>query len=195
MDGAITHVKQRVAFGKPLADFQLTQARIADMATAIDSAALLVYRAAWTRDRGAARITREAAALRARGALLSGTSEVLGALALVLALALVAAGAVGGIDRGGLVPFAVVFFMAYRPLRDFVLVQPPVAVEPSRRVRDELAVVLEPLRIAAHPLEQMDEDFAGFRVEPLSGPHPHCCGFANLSGIRLPEIFKSPLWG
>jgi hypothetical protein len=54
-------VKQRVAFGKPLADFQLTQARIADMATAIDAAALLVYRAAWTRDRGAARITREAA--------------------------------------------------------------------------------------------------------------------------------------
>ena len=67
-----------------------------------------------------ARITREAAALRARGALLSGTSEVLGALALVLALSLVAAGAVGGIDRGGLVPFAVVFFMSYRPLRDFV---------------------------------------------------------------------------
>jgi alkylation response protein AidB-like acyl-CoA dehydrogenase len=61
LDEAIAHVKQRVAFGKPLADFQLTQARIADMATAIDSAALLVYRAAWTRDRGAARITREAA--------------------------------------------------------------------------------------------------------------------------------------
>jgi ABC-type multidrug transport system fused ATPase/permease subunit len=67
-----------------------------------------------------ARITRETAALRARAALLSGTSEVLGALALVLALALVAAGAIGGIDRGGLVPFAVVFFMAYRPLRDLV---------------------------------------------------------------------------
>jgi ABC-type multidrug transport system fused ATPase/permease subunit len=67
-----------------------------------------------------ARITRESAALRARGALLSGTSEVLGALALVLALVLVAAGAVSGIDRGGLVPFAVVFFMAYRPLRDLV---------------------------------------------------------------------------
>jgi acyl-CoA dehydrogenase len=61
LDEAIAHVKQRVAFGKPLAEFQLTQARIADMATAIDSAALLVYRAAWTRDRGAARITREAA--------------------------------------------------------------------------------------------------------------------------------------
>lgn len=61
LDEAVAHVRQRVAFGKPLAEFQLTQARIADMATAIDAAALLVYRAAWTRDRGADRITREAA--------------------------------------------------------------------------------------------------------------------------------------
>lgn len=58
---AVTHVRQRTAFGKPLAEFQLTQARIADMAMAIDSAALLVYRAAWTRDLGAERVTREAA--------------------------------------------------------------------------------------------------------------------------------------
>jgi acyl-CoA dehydrogenase len=61
LDEAIRHVKDRIVFGKPLGDFQLTQARIADMATAIDAAALLVYRAAWTRDRGADRITREAA--------------------------------------------------------------------------------------------------------------------------------------
>jgi acyl-CoA dehydrogenase len=61
LDEAIRHVKDRIVFGKPLADFQLTQARVADMATAIDAAALLVYRAAWTRDRGADRITREAA--------------------------------------------------------------------------------------------------------------------------------------
>jgi len=60
-DEAVAHVKQRVAFGKPLAEFQLTQARIAEMATCIDAAALLVYRAAWTRDQGAARVTREAA--------------------------------------------------------------------------------------------------------------------------------------
>jgi alkylation response protein AidB-like acyl-CoA dehydrogenase len=59
LDEAIRHVKDRIVFGKPLGDFQLTQARIADMATAIDAAALLVYRAAWTRDRGADRITRE----------------------------------------------------------------------------------------------------------------------------------------
>lgn len=60
-DEAVRHVRCRVAFGKPLAEFQMTQASIADMATAIDGAALLVYRAAWTRDHGAGRVTREAA--------------------------------------------------------------------------------------------------------------------------------------
>ena len=58
---ALAHVTQRQAFGQPLSDFQLTQARLARMATGIDASALLVYRAAWTRDHGAARITREAA--------------------------------------------------------------------------------------------------------------------------------------
>ncbi len=58
---AIAHVKARHAFGKPLADHQLTQARIADMALAVDASALLVYRAAWTRDKVADRVTREAA--------------------------------------------------------------------------------------------------------------------------------------
>lgn len=61
LDEAVTHVRSRQVFGQPLAGFQLTQARIADMATAIDSAALLVYRAAWVRDSGAPRVTREAA--------------------------------------------------------------------------------------------------------------------------------------
>ena len=61
LDDAVRHVRARHVFGKPLADFQLTQAKIADMATAIDGAALLVYRAAWLRDRGVDRITREAA--------------------------------------------------------------------------------------------------------------------------------------
>lgn len=61
LDEAITHTASRKAFGQPLSDFQMTQARIADMATAIDASALLVYRAAWTRDHGAPRITREAA--------------------------------------------------------------------------------------------------------------------------------------
>lgn len=61
-----------------------------------------------------------AARLRARSAMLSGTSEVLGALALVLTLALVSAGAVGGVDRGAILPFAIAFFMAYKPLRELV---------------------------------------------------------------------------
>ena len=51
----------RSTVGKPLADLQLTQARIADMAVGIDASALLIYRAAWTRDAGAPRVTREAA--------------------------------------------------------------------------------------------------------------------------------------
>ena len=61
LDEALAYVRERRAFGQALADFQLTQAAIADMATAIDAAALLVYRAAWTRDQGADRVTREAA--------------------------------------------------------------------------------------------------------------------------------------
>jgi acyl-CoA dehydrogenase len=61
LDEAISRAKQRKMFGQTLADFQLTQAAIADMATAIDSAALLTYRAAWLRDVQGARTTREAA--------------------------------------------------------------------------------------------------------------------------------------
>lgn len=61
LDEALAHVTTREMFGQKLQDFQLTQARLADMATAIDASALLVYRAAWTRDAGAERVTREAA--------------------------------------------------------------------------------------------------------------------------------------
>ena len=61
LDEAMRHVAARHAFGQPLSGFQLTQARLADMAVAIDASALLVYRAAWTRDAGAERVTREAA--------------------------------------------------------------------------------------------------------------------------------------
>src|SRR5262249_54086847 len=42
-----------------LSDHQLTRAKLADMAVAIDAAALLIYRAAWVRDQGAARVSRE----------------------------------------------------------------------------------------------------------------------------------------
>jgi alkylation response protein AidB-like acyl-CoA dehydrogenase len=47
-------------FGQLLSDFQLTQAKLAEMATKIDASALLTYRAAWQRDRGR-KVTREAA--------------------------------------------------------------------------------------------------------------------------------------
>ena len=57
---ALTHTRQRRMFGGTLADFQLTQAALADMATQIDAAALLTYRAAWLRDTGEP-VTREAA--------------------------------------------------------------------------------------------------------------------------------------
>jgi acyl-CoA dehydrogenase len=59
---SLAHTSSRMLFGKPLADLQLTQAKLARMATDVDASALLVYRAAWTRDCGGAeRITREAA--------------------------------------------------------------------------------------------------------------------------------------
>jgi acyl-CoA dehydrogenase len=61
-DEAVARSREREAFGKHLADFQITQAKIADMAVSIDAAALLIYRAAWTKDRAPEkRITREAA--------------------------------------------------------------------------------------------------------------------------------------
>jgi len=59
-DEALAHATTRRMFGQMLSDFQLTQARLAQMATQIDASALLTYRAAWQRDRGA-RVTKEAA--------------------------------------------------------------------------------------------------------------------------------------
>ncbi len=57
----LERVTTRVVEGTPLFDRQMVQGHIADMAVDIDAAALLVYRAAWTKDSGAARVTREAA--------------------------------------------------------------------------------------------------------------------------------------
>ena len=59
-DEALHRATTRRMFAGVLGDFQLTQAKLADMATTIDSAALLVYRAAWLRDQGK-NVTREAA--------------------------------------------------------------------------------------------------------------------------------------
>lgn len=61
LDEALAWARGRHVFGRPLAEQPLAQARLAEMATAVDASALLVYRAAWTKDGGAERITREAA--------------------------------------------------------------------------------------------------------------------------------------
>ena len=52
LDEALGHVRTRGMFGRMLADFQLTQSALAEMATALDAAELLTFRAAWLRDRG-----------------------------------------------------------------------------------------------------------------------------------------------
>jgi acyl-CoA dehydrogenase len=60
LDESLQRATTRKMFNGTLADFQLTQAKLAQMATTIDSAALLVYRAAWQRDQGRT-VTKEAA--------------------------------------------------------------------------------------------------------------------------------------
>jgi acyl-CoA dehydrogenase len=62
---ALAHAKSRRQFGKPLADFQLIQEKLARMATDLTAARLLVYRAAWEKDQGAPRVTLEAAMAKA----------------------------------------------------------------------------------------------------------------------------------
>ena len=61
LDEAVARVTTPQVQGAPLSDLQMVQGHIADMALEIDAAALLIYRAAWMKDQGAARITREAA--------------------------------------------------------------------------------------------------------------------------------------
>jgi acyl-CoA dehydrogenase len=61
LDEATRHAASRVQFGSKLADFQLTQAALADMATELDAARLLVARSAWLKDHGRDRVTAESA--------------------------------------------------------------------------------------------------------------------------------------
>jgi acyl-CoA dehydrogenase len=61
LDEATERARTRRLFGAPLSDPQMVQASIGEMALDVDAAALLVYRAAWVKDSGAARVTREAA--------------------------------------------------------------------------------------------------------------------------------------
>jgi acyl-CoA dehydrogenase len=82
---AVQHARARRLFDQPLSEFQLTQARLADMALDIDASALLIYRAAWVRDTIADRVTREAAmaklyATEAAQRTIDGAVQLLGAL-------------------------------------------------------------------------------------------------------------------
>ena len=61
LDETVARARERKLFGGTLADLQMVQGHIADMAVAVDAAALLVYRAAWVKDGGAPRVSREAA--------------------------------------------------------------------------------------------------------------------------------------
>lgn len=61
LDEALAYAKRRVQFGRPISEFQATQMKLAEMATELDAARLLVYRAAWMRDTDAGRVTKESA--------------------------------------------------------------------------------------------------------------------------------------
>jgi alkylation response protein AidB-like acyl-CoA dehydrogenase len=65
LDEALAHARERRQFGQPLGSFQLVQAKLAGMATELTAARLLTYRAAWEADRGAERVTLEAAMAKA----------------------------------------------------------------------------------------------------------------------------------
>jgi acyl-CoA dehydrogenase len=60
LDEALAYAKTRRQFGRPLAEHQLIQEKLAEMATELDAARLLVYRAAYLKDAGVERVTREA---------------------------------------------------------------------------------------------------------------------------------------
>lgn len=60
LDEAIIHSSNRIIQDEPLTNYQMVQGHIADMALDIDASALLIYRAAWAKDKGADRVTREA---------------------------------------------------------------------------------------------------------------------------------------
>ncbi len=57
---ALDRAAKRELFGAPMAELQLVQGMLAEMAVDVDAAALLIYRAAWSKDQGAARVSREA---------------------------------------------------------------------------------------------------------------------------------------
>jgi acyl-CoA dehydrogenase len=82
---SLERARSRKMFGQALAEFQMTQAKLADMATQIDAGALLVYRSAWTKDARSQRVTREAAmakmfATEAAQTIIDGAVQICGGL-------------------------------------------------------------------------------------------------------------------
>ena len=61
LDESTVRARERELFGAPMSELQMVQGHLADMALDVDASALLVYRAAWTKDMGAERVSREAA--------------------------------------------------------------------------------------------------------------------------------------
>jgi acyl-CoA dehydrogenase len=88
LDESLLHAKSRQQFGKPLAEHQLIQEKLADMATELDAARLLVYRAAQLKDSGATASTREASeaklfATEAAGRIIDQAVQIHGGMGLV----------------------------------------------------------------------------------------------------------------
>ena len=85
LEEAKIHALRRRQFGKPLAEFQSIRQKLAALATELDAARLLVYRAAWEADRGAARVTVESAmakafATEAAQRIVDGALQILGGI-------------------------------------------------------------------------------------------------------------------
>jgi acyl-CoA dehydrogenase len=88
LDEAIAYAKSRHQFGRPIAEHQMIQEKLADMATELDAARLLVYRAAYLKDAGVERITREASqaklyATEAAGRIIDSAVQIHGGAGLV----------------------------------------------------------------------------------------------------------------
>jgi acyl-CoA dehydrogenase len=88
LDEAISYAKSRRQFGRPLAEHQLIQGKLADMMTELDAARLLVYRAAYLKDAGVERVTREASeaklfATEAAGRIVDSSLQIHGGAGLV----------------------------------------------------------------------------------------------------------------
>ncbi len=88
LDEAVRYASGRKQFGRPIAEHQLIQAKLADMVTELDAARLLVYRAAYVKDTSNRRVTREASeaklfATEAAGRIIDSAVQIHGGVGLV----------------------------------------------------------------------------------------------------------------